>query len=812
MDKETIILNELIMRQQNLSIDPKEAKIETAPSPVLVGGTTQVNVSEMDARNIERLLYLHPVIPRGIEIKANRMVSRGYTIKGKHAEAVAYCKDLMKESGGIIFLKKLIENTYAFGNGWAELIGTKNKKDNRILKVQLLHPVYFGFYKEKSDEGENLVIVFDKTTKQPVGMCEYAVKDDVLQPKAQDNGKVKILPPSTIAHLTFDTWGDEIEGISLIRYVITVLNYLLNIEQAAAQAAFLTGNPRYKFNTEITSKDALIEFAKNVDKINERDSIIMTKGNDVNVLSPGNGLFEGYHDKFMNLLTIRLGIPKPFLMLDGTCYTEDTETLTQDGWKFWYDIKDTDEIAVYNKDTNIIQYEKPTDMQLYKHDGDTYEFDNKCTNVKVTPNHKMLWRTYSDKSEYKKTRADEIDTEYLIFKTNGNFVDVEEQSDYFIPSYKSKMYDVPEQNLPYKEMIKFLGWYFSEGCSVYGQVRITQNEGKNADEIRGILKNLKFDYYEYLDKRDNKSITFKIKNVGLAKYLSIFGKRSFNKYLPIEITSKANTEAIKLFLDTFRKGDGSLYDNGHVEYYSSSKKMIDQLQILNFKLGLKTGIRKIIDKRYNGCQEMYTLSIHKNLKGETVLNKADHVTKEHYSGMIYCFETSTGYFVTRRNGKIAIQGNSTNKSTTDVQEQFMREESVAEEAMVEMTIERQIFENALKVKFGDEFLTENIPSFSFNKYAAARESLIDKLDTRTTAINKIIDAAKKLEDMGRTDLVEKVLAMMPLDIDMEDKDEGNEEKTDEGEEVVDETATESVEDTDESATEDTTKDVEGDAT
>jgi len=40
-----------------------------------------------------------------------------------------------------------------------------------------------------------------------------------------------------------------------------------------------------------------------------------------------------------------------------------------------------------------------------------------------------------------------------------------------------------------------------------------------------------------------------------------------------------------------------------------------------------------------------------------------HVSREDYSGRVYCFTVPTGVFITRRNGKVAMQGNTANVST-----------------------------------------------------------------------------------------------------------------------------------------------------
>ncbi len=44
----------------------------TQPSIILKGGVEQIGLTKLTPRIIEQYLWMHPVIPRGIEIKANK--------------------------------------------------------------------------------------------------------------------------------------------------------------------------------------------------------------------------------------------------------------------------------------------------------------------------------------------------------------------------------------------------------------------------------------------------------------------------------------------------------------------------------------------------------------------------------------------------------------------------------------------------------------------------------------------------------------------------------------------------------------------
>lgn len=55
-------------------IDVKKLKSETVPNPVVLGGIEEIGLKRISPVEIPKYLLMHPALPRGIEIKANRMI------------------------------------------------------------------------------------------------------------------------------------------------------------------------------------------------------------------------------------------------------------------------------------------------------------------------------------------------------------------------------------------------------------------------------------------------------------------------------------------------------------------------------------------------------------------------------------------------------------------------------------------------------------------------------------------------------------------------------------------------------------------
>ena len=60
---------------------------------------------------------------------------------------------------------------------------------------------------------------------------------------------------------------------------------------------------------------------------------------------------------------------------------------------------------------------------------------------------------------------------------------------------------------------------------------------------------------------------------------------------------------------------------------------------------------------------MYRISLSNKIE-LSIRKDAGHIKIKNYKGKVFCFSTKTGFFITRRNGKIAIQGNTLSAQTS----------------------------------------------------------------------------------------------------------------------------------------------------
>ncbi|MBI3858637.1 MAG: DNA topoisomerase VI subunit B [Thaumarchaeota archaeon] len=92
------------------------------------------------------------------------------------------------------------------------------------------------------------------------------------------------------------------------------------------------------------------------------------------VLQPGVKLF-----RFANRIPL----------LYDECYSDDTRVLTREGFKLFRELSYEDEIATLNSGTDSLEYQKPSRIISYAHDGPMVHLRSPYVDLLVTPNHSM---------------------------------------------------------------------------------------------------------------------------------------------------------------------------------------------------------------------------------------------------------------------------------------------------------------------------------------------------------------------------------------------------------------------------------------
>ena len=357
--------------------------------------------------------------------------------------------------------------------------------------------------------------------------------------------------------------------------------------------------------------------------------------------------------------------------IGGSCYDDQTEVLTDSGFKLFKDLEPEDKVATLDPNTGETIFEAPKGYIREDYVGDLICADTDLINFAVTPNHNMyasLPESLTQKKvDFKLVQAVDIFgkdihlDKKLIFKG--------ENVEYFIlKGIESRKRELTEDMyIPMGLWVKFFGFWLAEGWTSktkgLNQVGVCQIKDNNhLEEMYTILCEMGF---KPTYTKDGNQI--RVFDKRLWTYLSEFGY-SYDKFIPREIKN-LSTELLSDLLKYFLFGDGSK-DKDRWRAYTSSKKLASDINEIAVKIGLlssvknrgiKEGEQILFDgRKIQAKHEAFVVSIGSNgiRNRQKPLLRKEKIFKRYYDGVIYCVNVSTNIIYVRRDGKSMWCGNS----------------------------------------------------------------------------------------------------------------------------------------------------------
>src|SRR3989338_8932459 len=348
------------------------------------------------------------------------------------------------------------------------------------------------------------------------------------------------------------------------------------------------------------------------------------------------------------------------------CYDEKTEVLTDKGWKFFKDLSYGDEICTLNP-SDEKEYPKPTAIVSFNHHKKLLSIHNQTLDIAVTPDHNMYvcsqWSARNGKHEFNFVKARDLQNQSIIKRT-GRWIGKEVEN-FVLPSVELGHYEgrqvvlhvAQEMKIPMNDWLAFMGIWISDGFVSEGyKVGISQKNQEKTGMIESLLQKLPFEF----TKGKNE---FYIYNKQVSSYLEQFGKAP-EKYVP-EFVKELSSEQIGTFLKWYCLGDGTIMEGGYRIFYTSSKKLADDVQELLLKIG-RVGVVK--ERERNGevwIKDHYARSarvqyeVHERVKKlDSWIDQRD-IKEVDYDEKVYCATVKNHVMYVRRNGKPYWCGNTT---------------------------------------------------------------------------------------------------------------------------------------------------------
>lgn len=352
------------------------------------------------------------------------------------------------------------------------------------------------------------------------------------------------------------------------------------------------------------------------------------------------------------------------------CYLDDTEFLTLDGWKKYDDIKDDAKLATLNQETHEIEWQVATERISKEYDGPIVFCETQDSACAVTPNHRM-WA-----SEVKGGKNNKDGCGYNPAKANWKINSIEKMMAGRRYSYHIRT-AVNSQSVPSVDdhLLMIVGCYVSEGtiASVLkngnvSSISFSQKECGRQEPFleRLFTERLDVRKYSYPRNEPNRKTPiienkYNLSNRELVdSVVKDCGIGSDQVHLP-SWAFQLNQKDARFLLDVMISGDGTERKYSRI-YYTTSKQLADDTQILAVTAGF---VSKVWGPYQYDKERLpsYQVYIGEDCFSRLIVKgKKSQAQMENRKGRIVCFTVPNEILITRRKGKVAIQGNTKHAS------------------------------------------------------------------------------------------------------------------------------------------------------
>ena len=347
------------------------------------------------------------------------------------------------------------------------------------------------------------------------------------------------------------------------------------------------------------------------------------------------------------------------------CHSADTEVLTEDGWTRWPDYDGKSLLGTMNQQTGLLEFQLPLSLQRYEHDGPMAFSNHAGLDFALTGDHRMFYRPYriakqgrtyipgaSGYGPYQFGQIKTLPPRSLIPGATTGFLGIE-----------LKSLAIDGRTWEGWDFLRLLAVILSDGWVE------SANRNKVAfccfrDDRREMVASLA--HRLGIAEAPYRRGVWTLSNAALASWLraNCYSGETFRspfKRVP-ELVKVACQGQIEEFLKYF--GDSSGPNRESRQFYSSSQRMIDDLQELLLRVGKRGtiyshGIREEEHPNEEGVmivQKHPSFTLHEYLESDITI-KRPNVACGDYKGEVFCATVPNSTLITRRNGRILISGN-----------------------------------------------------------------------------------------------------------------------------------------------------------
>lgn len=270
----------------------------TLSSDILSSGPKKPKV-----KDLEFVFKRYPVVPRGIEIRANEFIARGYNLKVETEMIEKALKKFLKENRFDLLVRQAHINADLYGNGYIEIMYNVGRTD--IKKLKLLHPKYIDVQRNP----QTGAVLFDHLGN--------------LKGYVQKIGQLEIkLRPDQIIHFVYRRLGDEVLGYSIIEPALKTIERAMNVEEGVAQGMYRHGFPQLDIEVgdenNPPTKSMIDDIAAKVEDLNSKNEFVHSNYIKAKIME--SSTTKGsvvYPQIFIRQVVACLGVPEPLILGTG---------------------------------------------------------------------------------------------------------------------------------------------------------------------------------------------------------------------------------------------------------------------------------------------------------------------------------------------------------------------------------------------------------------------------------------------------------------------------------------------------------------
>lgn len=320
-----------------------------------------------------------------------------------------------------------------------------------------------------------------------------------------------------------------------------------------------------------------------------------------------------------------------------SCFSGDTEILTEDGFVEFKMYDGITPVAQYNIETQEISYVDPLDFRMIPNQK-VCVFENENTSLKLTPNHECIIQVQNGKKYMKKVPFEDLaghgQSKYAW--VNAGYYKYEKC--WFIKD----------------DMTRLVACFVADGSYSESktQIRFGFTKKRKIERFRNMVDRLGVDYDEKVQGK------LKVTYFTISDFDYVCNMK---RYCTADKTllKPAMTELNPLvYLEEASHWDGHVNHTNLITVSSTNRSTLDSMQIMAVQSGVRARLYKVKDERDN-VSDTWTLSYNLNKNPLSRFESKDIDLRTHHNTNhnVYCVTVPEHNIVIRHNGKVSIQGN-----------------------------------------------------------------------------------------------------------------------------------------------------------